>query len=339
MTQRRGFVTGGTWCADRNSEIDFWPGEDMAAHVWATELAGGGSACNFAIDMRRLDPSMPVETMGLVGDDDNGRFLFAEADACGVDRSRMLTTSDAPTQLTDAFHSLATGRRTHIIHEGAGALLSPEHFDFSGLGGRIFHLGLPGIHRTMDGPWRSEANGWVDVLKRARSAGLQTNLELVSVSVDRMRALALPCLPLLDTLVVNEREIGAIAGVETIRDGRTDADACRDAVRRALDLGAMNVVVAHHEKGAELAARDGTTLSIPSMNVPESAHRGANGAGDAFAAGFLYGRHEAWSHELSLRLAHAAAAASLRSPTTSGGVASVGECLALAEKWGWRSRA
>lgn len=337
MSARRGFVTGGCWCVDRNSEIDFWPGEDMAAHVRATELAGGGSACNFALDMRRLDPSMPVETMGLVGDDDHGRFLAAQADAGGIDRRRLRTTVEAPTQLTDAFHSLATGRRTHIIHEGAGALLSPDHFDFSGLSGRIFHLGLPGIHRTMDAPWKDEPNGWVDVLKRARAAGLATNLELVTVAPARLRALALPCLPHLDTLVVNDREIGAIAGVETIRDGGTDADACRRAVRRALDLGAMDVVVAHHEKGAELAARDGTILSISSVNVPESAHRGANGAGDAFAAGFLYGRHEGWTHEASLRLAHAAAAASLRSPTTSGGVESVGECLALAENWGWRS--
>lgn len=336
MTPGRGFVTGGCWCVDRNNEIEFWPGEDMAAHVTATELAGGGSACNFAMDIRRLDPSMPVATMGLVGDDDNGRFLFAQADAYGLDRQRLLTTPHAPTQLTDAYHSLRTGHRTHIIHEGAGALLSPGHFDFGGVSGRIFHLGLPGIHRTMDAPWEDAPNGWVVVLKRARAAGLATNLELVTVAPERMRGLALPCLPHLDTLVVNDREIGAIAGIETVVDGKTDAEACRRAVRRALELGAMDVVVAHHESGAELVARDGTEVSMPSVRVPDEAHRGANGAGDAFAAGFLYGRHEGWPYEASVRLAHATAAASLRAPTTVDGVGSVAECLALAEKWGWR---
>ena len=70
MTQgRHGFVTGGCWCVDRNKTIPFWPDEDMSIAVSASVLRGGGSACNFAIDIRKLDPAMPVETIGLVGDD------------------------------------------------------------------------------------------------------------------------------------------------------------------------------------------------------------------------------------------------------------------------------
>ena len=33
------------------------------AEVLSEERHGGGSGCNFALDMKRLDPSMPVETM------------------------------------------------------------------------------------------------------------------------------------------------------------------------------------------------------------------------------------------------------------------------------------
>ena len=45
-----------------------------------------------------------------------------------------------------------------------------------------------------------------------------------------------------------------------------------------------------------------------------------NGAGDAFAAGYVYGHHEGWSVEDSVALAHATAAASLRAISTTGAV-------------------
>jgi len=72
---RRGIVTGGTWCVDRNKLVDFWPAEEEVSEILAVEMQGGGPGCNLAIDMKRLDPSFPIATIGLVGDDDDGRFL------------------------------------------------------------------------------------------------------------------------------------------------------------------------------------------------------------------------------------------------------------------------
>ncbi len=334
---RHGFITGGCWCVDRNKTIPFWPEEDMSVSVSASVLRGGGSGCNFAIDIRKLDPAMPVETIGLVGDDEEGRFLAGQCDLHGIDRTRLQVTSDAPTHVTDAFQSLRSGRRTHIFHEGTSALISPNHFDFTGTRGRILHLGLPGVHATMDARWHDDANGWVTVLKRARAAGLATNLELVTVARDKLAALAHPCLPHLDTLVVNDFEVGALTEMATVRDGVTDEAACRAAARRVLEQGAMDVVVVHYVLGAQLVARDGTELHKPSVRVPEAAYQGANGAGDAFAAGFLYGRHQGWTYDRALTLAHATAAACLRSITTVDSVDSVETCLNLAGQWGWRA--
>ena len=333
---RHGFVTGGCWCVDRNKTIPFWPSEDMSIAVSASVLRGGGSACNFGIDICKLDPEMWVETIGLVGDDLEGRFLRTEAERHGIDCSRLQVTTEAPTHVTDAFQSLASGRRTHIFHDGAGGLLSPDHFNFDGTRGRILHLGLPGVHATMDAPWQGDANGWVSVLKKARAAGLATNLELVTVAPETLAALALPCLPHLDTLIVNDFEIGALSEMPTVIDGITDAAACAKAARQVLARGAMEVVVVHYVKGALLLARDGTLRVKPSVQVPEEAFRGANGAGDAFAAGFLYARHQGFGFDGALALAHAAAAACLRSITTADSVESFEDCLRLAQTWGWR---
>ena len=76
-SERRGVATAGTWCVDFNKSIADWPREDTTNEVLAVDRQGGGSGCNMAIDLKRLDPALPVETMGVVGDDDDGRFLLA----------------------------------------------------------------------------------------------------------------------------------------------------------------------------------------------------------------------------------------------------------------------
>lgn len=332
----RGFVTGGTWCVDRNKLVEYWPGEDGLVRIVSVEQRGGGSACNFAVDIRRLDPTMPVATIGLVGDDEDGRLLLAEADAAGIDRGRMQVTAEAPTQFTDAFGSRATGRRTHLYFEGTAALLTPEHFDFSLVSGRIFHLGLPGVHRRMDAAWGDDANGWVTTLRAARAAGFLTSLELASIAPERIAAIVRPCLPHLDMLIVNDSEIGALAGERTLRDGRTDVAACERAVRAVAACGRLRLVAAHFPLGAVALTDQGRLIRQPSLRVPPDAIAGANGAGDAFAAGTLYGLHEGWDAADALALGRAAAAASLRGVSTTATVETWQRCLGLAAQWGVR---
>jgi sugar/nucleoside kinase (ribokinase family) len=335
--RREGFVTGGTWCVDRNKLLEFWPSEDGIARILAVEQRGGGSGCNFAVDIRRLDPTMPVATIGLVGDDEDGRFLIAEADAHGIGREHLAVTAEAPTQYTEAYGSLKTGRRTHLYFQGTAALLTPEHFTgLECLEGRFFHLGLPGVHPAMDMPWGETANGWVVVLRQAQAAGFKTSLELVSLGQERIAMLGQPCLPYLDYLIVNDIEIGGLAGEATIRSAGTDLNAVERAVRTVAALGPMELVVAHFPTGAIAATREGTLIRQPSLNVPAKEIIAANGAGDAFAAGTLYAIHQGWSVSDALTLGHAAAAASLRGLSTTGSVGTWQECLALARRWGTR---
>jgi len=333
---RRGFITGGSWCVDRNKLIEFWPEEDSICEILSEERRNGGSGSNLAIDMKKLDPEMPVETIGLLGDDDDGRFLLAEADRHGVGRRQLALSNAAPTHYTECFGSKRTGRRTHMTFNGVGALLSPDHFDFGSTRARILHLGLPGVHRTMDAPWQDEANGWVAVLKKARAAGLMTNLELVSVAPPRIVALARPCLPFLDLMVVNDHEIGGLGGEITVTPQGTDIDACLRAMQSVLAEGTLRIVVVHFPKGALALDRDGRVIKQPSLRVPPTEIVGANGAGDAFAAGFLYGFHEGWATADCLALAHAAAGASLRGISTTGTVEAWQTCLSLAKTWGAR---
>jgi sugar/nucleoside kinase (ribokinase family) len=340
MSERRGVLSAGTWCVDFNKSIARWPDEDTSNEVLAIDRQGGGAGFNMALDLKRLDPELPVEAMGVVGDDDLGRFLFAECDARGVNRNALRAGPGGATMSVDAFNVATNGRRTHFYHQGVAAEMTPEDFDFSSTAAKILHLGLPGAHKAMDQPWRGEANGWVAVLRKARAFGLSANLELMTTRAERLAELGRPCLPHLDCLIVNDYEIGALAGRETRRaDGSTDPAAVARAIDDVLALGSMRWAAAHFPEGAVVGRRDGSRVALGSVAVPASNVVGVNGAGDAFAAGLLYGLHEQWPIVECLGLGHACAAASMRAVSTTAGVGTVSECQALAKQWGFRSLA
>jgi sugar/nucleoside kinase (ribokinase family) len=98
----------------------------------------------------------------------------------------------------------------------------------------------------------------------------------------------------------------------------------------------MQLVVAHCPRGAVAAVRGGGVVRQPALRVPADEIVAANGAGDAFAAGTMYGVHQRFAVEDCLALGRAAAAASLRALSTTAAVVTVAECLALARRWGER---
>ncbi len=334
---RRGIICGGCWLVDHNNSISHWPEQETLTQIVARELQGGGPAHNMAIDLARLDPKFPVWAMGVVGNDDAGRLLLAACATHGIDHAALRVLDGVGTSHTDVMTVRATGKRTFFHHQGANALLSPEHFDFSTTGARLLHLGAPGIHARMDAPYESDPNGWVTVLRRARAAGLRTNLEMISGPPEEIRRLVLPCLPHLDSLIINDYEAGVLTGIDVVSAGVTSAGAARRAAVALLVSGPLELVAIHFPGGCIAATRDGEVLAKPSLEVPVDAIKGANGAGDAFAAGLLYGLHESWPINDSLSLGLSAAASALRSVSTTSAVGSIAECQALAEAWGWRT--
>ena len=334
--ERQGIICAGCWLVDHNNVIDHWPEQETLTNIVSRELQGGGPAHNMALDLAHLAPGFPVWAAGVVGDDDAGRFLLAACDEHGINRDGLKVLAGAGTSHTDVMTVRATGKRTFFHHQGANALLAPEHLSLAESRARILHLGAPGIHARMDAPCGDDPNGWVSVLRQARAAGLKTNLEMISGSPDEIRRLVTPCLAHLDTLIINDYEAGVLTGIDVVSDGITSAGAARRAAVALLVRGPLELVAIHFPGGCVAATRNGDVIAKPSLDVPPEAIVGANGAGDAFAAGLLYGVHESWPIDESLTLALCSAASALRSVSTTSSVGTVNECLALADQWGWR---
>ena len=333
-TDRYGIIAGGTWCADHNKLVDRWPGEEEQVLIRDQEVRGGGPACNLAIGVKRLDPEIPVATIGLLGDDADGHILQSQAQREGLDCSRLVTLPGCRTTFTDAFASEETGRRTHLYYPGTSDLLTPDHFQFEGSRARILHLGLPGLHEKMDEPWNGDSSGWVTVLKGARAAGIKTNLELCSLPAPRLLEVAAPCLTHLDYLIINDFEVAALSQ-RPIRHGEeVDLRDCLANAKDVFDRGSMELLVVHFPQGAIAMQRGADPLVTSSVAVPKEAIAGSNGAGDAFTSGILYGMHQGWRLRDALQLAHAAAAASMRHIGTTDSIEGWQDCLALAAVYG-----
>jgi sugar/nucleoside kinase (ribokinase family) len=334
--ERRGILCAGSILVDVNKTLDRYPEEERIAFIEAESTDSGGPGFNIAVDLSRLGAPFPVELAGVVGDDAHGALVREICARAGIGTAGLRALAGARTSHTDVMIARESGRRTFFHDQGANALLTPAHVDLSRTAARILHLGAPGLHAAMDRPDGRGGNGWAEVLAHARAAGLRTNMELVSVAPEQQRALAMPCLPLLDTLVINELEAGALAALETHAGGAADFGRAEAAARRLVELGVRELAVVHFPEGCVAAVRGGRTYRQGSVRVPHEDVKSTNGAGDAFAAGVMLGVHEGWPVERCLEAGVCVAAVSLQAYSTSGAIRPIAECLAYGRGKGFR---
>ena len=323
---RRGIICGGSIVVDVNKVIDRLPPPEELAVIQSQTSDTGGPALNMAVDLARLGCGFPIELAGLIGDDAHGRLVLGTCAAVGIATGRVGVMADVPTSYTDAMIERASGRRTFFHFQGANALLGSDWFDFAGSSAKIFHLGAPGIHDRMDAP-SPGGNGFAVALARASAAGLRTNLELVCVEPEQIRTLAMPCLPHLDTIIINELEAAAVTG----------RDDPMEAAHELIRLGVREVAVVHFPSGCIAADHAGNQWRQAAVRMPKGEIRSSNGAGDAFAAGVMLGLHEAMPIERCLVQGVCVAAVSLTSLSPSAGIRPLAECLAYGDHHGFGS--
>jgi sugar/nucleoside kinase (ribokinase family) len=333
----RGVLCAGTILVDVAKVIDAYPALDHLATIEQVSLSTGGPGLNMAVDLRMLGAAFPIGVLGAVGDDEHGAFILAECARLDIEVTGVRKLAGAVTSFTDGMIEREGGRRTFFHHSGANALFDVSAADLGR--SRILHAGAPGIHPVMDGPQPGGGNGWSALLQRAQAAGLHTNMEMVSLAPDRTTQVARPCLPYLDSIVINELEAGALTGIDApapAADGPADWPALEAMALGLIEHGVSALAVVHVPAGCVAAAPGGRTWRQGSVRLPREEVRSTIGAGDAFAAGVILGLHDGWPVERCLRLAVASAAASVRSPHTSAGIQPADICLAEADRAGYR---
>lgn len=333
MPERPGILFGGSLVLDHLKEIDQYPAKGRLSVIRSVSRATGGLACNNPINLKTLDPSLRVATMGRIGDDAGGRYLLSELEDRGVETWGVLPTPGVQTSFTDVMSAKKDGSRTFFCCYGACARWDYEDIPFErcadGFG--YAQLGYALILERLDAEDADYGTRLARALARLRTSGLRTAVDVVSEQGERFRRIVAPLLPQVDDFIVNEIEAAAVAGIpERSGDGRLEVQALEEAARRLLEMGVSRTVVIHAPEGALWLEPGAEAIWQPSHLVEPAEIASSVGAGDAFCSGIIYGLHNAWSPHETLRLATAMAGLNLFSHTTTGGAKPLGETLRFA---------
>jgi hypothetical protein len=96
MTAKQGFVLGGTLIVDRVKIVAAYPPEGTLVHILAFSKGIGGCPANNAVNLKTLDPGLPIAVIGCVGGDDDGRYVLDELRQRQVDVNAVRVTAANP---------------------------------------------------------------------------------------------------------------------------------------------------------------------------------------------------------------------------------------------------
>lgn len=328
---RRGILAGGNFITDFVKIISDWPQQEALASIRSESMSNGGGPYNLLKDLAALQVDLPLEALGMVGADANGEWIIDDCRRAGIEVSQLHRTHQAPTSYTDAMTVQETGRRTFFHQPGANATLARTDFSFTQTRCRLFMLGFLMLLESLDTIAEDGRTGASHVLEAASQAGLTTAADFVSASSPKFRAVAVASLPYLDLLFLNELEASRILEAPVT----TDPSDLTRAAQELLAMGVRQIVVLHTADGAVAVEKNGSIHLQGRVLIPEAELIGTTGAGDAFAAGFLYAWHEHLPPSTCLNHAVCVAASSLYAASASAGIRPLPNCLALGHRFGY----
>ncbi|TPW15126.1 MAG: hypothetical protein FD127_976 [Acidimicrobiaceae bacterium] len=227
-----------------------------------------GTAAGTAVDLARL--GVNIATIGLVGDDELGRWLTHKMSSEGVDTSRIAVDSRAQTSAS-MLPIRPNGQRPALHVKGTNALLSLDHMDWPLIeSAKYVHVGGSCLLDSLDGEPTAE------ILRRAQAAGAKTSLDLLGLGDSDFAGIFGPCLEHIDYFLPNDEDALMVSGQSTQAD----------AIRWLHDRGVGATVITLGAHGASYAANGGaeTRGAAYAVKVVDT-----TGCGDAFSAGFLTG--------------------------------------------------
>ncbi|HEY3237122.1 MAG TPA: carbohydrate kinase family protein [Polyangiaceae bacterium] len=335
--RRRGILAAGNFIIDQVKFLDAYPEEETCVTIRSLSRSNGGAPYNVLVDLARMRVDYPLEALGLLGDDSEGLEIRNHCESLGIDTRKLASARGARTSFSDIVTITGTGKRTILQFPGASALLRKEHFDFGDTSAKILHLAFLALLEGLDQPSATHGTVAAEVLAEAQRIGLITSSDVVTDQSGRLPGLVTAALPHLDYFFANEIEMELLTGLSVrSQSGSLDFERMEAACRRLVERGLNRWLVVHTAEMA-VAFRPGEPVRLQgSVRIPAVSIRGTNGAGDAFAAGFLHGVHQEEPISECLRLGVCVAAASLSDGTPSAGVTPVEQCLSLGERYGFR---
>lgn len=321
MGERKGITIAGNILVDLVKEIDAYPERGMLVNISEVTRAVGGCAPNTAIDIAKIDRSIPVSVVGKIGDDESGRYVAAQLSRHGIDCGRVSVSNSRPTGFSDVM-SDPQGERTFFHARGANDEFSPLDVDLSGLDCSIFHIGYILLLGAFDQKDEKYGTVMARFLRSVQQEGIKTSIDVVSSTTADYKSTVLPALKYCNYAFLNEVESSMLTDLPPYNeDGSLNMQNIRATMEFIASCGVSEKVIVHCKTcGFCLDVPTNTFTSVPSLDIPKELIRGSVGAGDAFCAGSLYALYNNYDDTRLLEFASAAAASNLFSENSVDGM-------------------
>lgn len=332
--ERRGIVIAGNILVDIVKSLDIYPKIGMLANINSVSRAVGGCVPNVAINLAKIDRSLPIAAISRVGDDEYGRYLISRLNQYGVDTDRISVSAANPTGFSDVM-SLPSGERTFFHAKGTNAEFCPEDVGLSTLDCSILHIGYIMLLDIFDRADEEYGTVMARFLHDVQEKGIKTSIDAVSSSVLDYGEMIKPALRYSNYVIINEIECCGIWNIDPYTsDGRLDIDNIRKALELTAGMGVKDKVIVHSKQaGFCLDVASGEFTVVPSLEVPSEQIKGSVGAGDAYCAGCLYGIYQSWDDKSMLEFASAAAVCNLFSENSIDGMREKNEIMQLMQEY------
>ena len=156
---------------------------------------------------------------------------------------------------------------------------------------------------------------------------------MVSVSNPAFATTVSSALPYINYLFLNELEAAKLCEVPANQGDKLNIDQLKGMALKIKQMGVRDGVILHFPQGALAIDNNEKCTMTPSLELPSGYLKGNAGAGDAFAAGFLFGLHENLSLDKCLNYGICSAVASLGDESCSEGVSALENVLLLGAKF------
>lgn len=309
---REGIAVAGNLIVDYVKLIDSYPEQGNLANVLSISRSVGGAPANVGIDLSKIDDSIPLQTIGIVGDDEDGEYVVSMLKKRNIDTSQIKKSISINTSFTDVMTVQSTGERSFFHYRGANQILNVEHFDFNKINANFLHMGYALLLDALDSGDNEYGSVMARVLFMAQQHGIKTSLDVVSENSNRFSKIIPHSLKYCNYFIVNEFEASMTAQIPVRdRDGRLVIKNIEKICDKLFLMGVNDLVVIHTPEGGFAMEQDGMFYKQPSLDLPENYIKGTVGAGDAFCAGMLYSIYNDWCIERGLKFAVSAAACCL----------------------------
>lgn len=334
LGEKKGITVAGNVLVDIVKNIDIYPKPGMLVNLNEISYAVGGCAPNVAIDLAKIDRSIPLKVIGKIGKDENGRYILSQLQKNGIDVESVCFSDSTPTSFTDVM-SMPSGERTFFHKRGANAEFGYDDIDVNGLNCDIFHIGYIHLLDEFDKPDEEYGTVMARLLCNVQSRGIKTSIDVVSDSAADYGAKVKPSLKYANYAIMNEVESCLTFGLEPydLKEKLIEENV-KTAMIKMAECGVKDKVIVHTKTVSFVYdVRSESFTRATSLKIPKEEIRGSVGAGDAFCAGCLYGLFNSYGDKQLLEFASAAAACNLFSANSVDGMRQRNEIMAMNEKY------